>query len=515
MKLFGATREQTPVEIATAALEQCAAKRDRLDVQLADAGRELVEYKDAAAAAALSENVSLAVDLADDVANIVARHEALEHAVGIATAELHQAEATLAREQDLELRAASVRELQGLIDRIEVAALPLRDALADLLAPLERGAEVSHDVKSIYGFLELVRSDIGGMLENAVSALGIQARSIELGSVPARLPKPAPTPVAISAPPPMTTSVFPLFDIRWADHAGTIRYAARGFDAPLPIATAQRALVAGIVVPADSPQAIQGRKERGSPNADIERAVDLDQASPRPPPPPAERLINPSKAGLAAPRRYPAVLVQGTAMTVSNVSARSITSGDVANAAADESGPPLRSCGRYSGGQGSHAFAFLRCRPSIFRRFSVDRSNTLQAVSGLSETQRATRIGRRCTLASTAISFRESVPHPSVGVQILAGRSLRKRPTRAARYLDSRVMGRADIYVLTSERKSEPVAGPSRSPAAGRIKVLRAAAPAPTWRYDDRGPSNHPRAKRVARERFYRQSESVRSPVSL
>jgi hypothetical protein len=295
MKLFG-QRAFTAVEQAQAALEQCVTKRERIAAQFAQSQAELASVKGAAADAALRESALEVSEIAGDVAQCAAAVEALEHALGTADAEVVKAEQALAVERDREQRAASVAELTALIDQIEASSLPFGDALADLLAPLRKAAEISHDVKASCGFVELLQSDMPQMLENATSALGLYARNIELGSAPARLPRPAPTPVAISASPPPTTSVFPLFDIRWTDHAGAIRYAARGWDAPLPIATAQRALVAGIVVAGDSPQAVQGRKERGSVHADLDRAVDLDQANPTPPPPPPERWINPSRA---------------------------------------------------------------------------------------------------------------------------------------------------------------------------------------------------------------------------
>ena len=304
MKLFSATRELTPVEAAAAALEQCVTKRDRLAGQVAGAQSQLVQIKEQAASAALCERAIEVEEIAADVATAQATYEALTTALGAADGEVHQAEQALAVERDRAQRAASVAELTALINEIEAAALPFGDALADLLSPLRKAAEFSHDVKASCGFVELLQSDMPQMLENAVVALGIAARNIELGSAPARLPRPAPTPVARSAPAP-TTSVFPLSDIKWTDAEGMSRHAARGWDAPLPIATAQRALVAGILVPADSPQAVQGRKERGSVHADLERAVDLDQANPTPPPPPAERLINPSKAVWCLPGDTP------------------------------------------------------------------------------------------------------------------------------------------------------------------------------------------------------------------
>jgi hypothetical protein len=287
--------EFTPVEQAQAALVTTQERRDRIATQLTQSQAELSKIKSDAASAALREAPLEVAEISADVAQCAAAVEALEHALGAADGEVHQAEQALAVERDREQRAASVAELTALINEIEAAALPFGDALADLLSPLREAAEVSHDVKASCGFVELLQSDMPQMLENAVVALGIAARNIELGSAPARLPRPAPTPVARSAPAP-TTSVFPLSDIKWTDAEGMPRHAARGWDAPLPIVTAQRALVAGIVVAADSPQAIQGRKERGSVHADLDRAVDLDQTNPTPPPPPAERLINPSKA---------------------------------------------------------------------------------------------------------------------------------------------------------------------------------------------------------------------------
>jgi hypothetical protein len=303
MKLFGQRAELTPVEQAQAALEQCAAKRDRLVLQLRDAERNHGECKSAAAAAALAENADLAADLADDVANIVARHEALEHAVGLASAEVFTAEQVLAAAQDAADRAASVAELTALVAEIQSGALPFKAALGNLVGLLNRGGEISHDARAVAGLFCQLELDAGQLLNTACEALEHHANQIEGGAARATLPRPQPAPAPIAVP--STTSAFPLFDIRWTDHAGTIRYAARGWEAPLPIATAQRALVAGILVPADSPQAVQGRKERGSVHADLERAVDLDQANPTPPPPPAERLINPSKAVWCLPGDTP------------------------------------------------------------------------------------------------------------------------------------------------------------------------------------------------------------------
>jgi NADH dehydrogenase/NADH:ubiquinone oxidoreductase subunit G len=235
MKLFAARPELSLVEQAGAILAKAQEKHARLVLQLRDAERNLGECKSAAAAAALAENADLAADLADDVANVVARHEALEHAVGLANAELHQAEQALAHEQHLELRAASVHELRGLIDQIEAAAQRFGPALADLLTPLRKAAEVSHDVKASCGFVELLQSDMPQMISNATHALELYARNIELGSAPARLPRPAPTPLAVSAPPPPTRSIMPIFDISFTDSAGQQRHGPKHWDIGLPV----------------------------------------------------------------------------------------------------------------------------------------------------------------------------------------------------------------------------------------------------------------------------------------
>jgi hypothetical protein len=293
MKLFGTTREQTPVEQAQAALDQCVTKRDRLAGQVEQAQSELARIKQQAADAALREAPLEVAEIAADVAQYAAAVEALEHALGAADGEVHQAEQVLAVERDREQRAASVAELTALINEIEAAALPFGDALADLLAPLRKAAEFSHDVKASCGFVELLQSDMPQMLENAVVALGNYARNIELGSAPARLPRPAPTPVAISAPP-ATRSIMPIFDLCWTDNAGQQRHAAKHWDIGLPVILAERAIRCGIAYPSEDQRATTLRRERaGGPVPNFDRLVNLDEVDPQPPSPPAERLINP------------------------------------------------------------------------------------------------------------------------------------------------------------------------------------------------------------------------------
>jgi hypothetical protein len=167
----------------------------------------------------------------------------------------------------------------------------------------------------------------------------------------------------------------------------------------------------------------------------------------------------------------------------------------------------------------------------VFRRFSVDRLHTLRlAASGSSEAQRAALVqGRRCEDqdASAAVSFRESVPRSFGRRWILADRSQQKASHTRRTVIDFRVMGRADIYVLTSERQrtrrsaftgrcggcisdqqqTRQTNAELRCGAAmvlGTKEVLRPAAPAPTWRYNGRVLETTPAAKRVARERDYR-----------
>jgi hypothetical protein len=295
MRLFSAAREQTPVQIAEAALGTAQERRDRLAVQLTQTQAELATIKQQAASAALREAPLEVSEIAGEVAAQCAAVEALAAAHAAASAEVVAAEQALAVERDREQRAASVAELTALVAEIRSGAPPFKAALGNLVGLLNRGGEISHDAKSVAGVFTQVEIDADELLRTACAALEHHAKQIGAGLGRATLPRPQPAPVAIPAPPP-TTPMVPLYDVRWSDAAGAIRYAAYGWDCPLPIATAQRALVAGICVACDDPRAIKARRERGSVHADLDRAVDLDQTNPTVPGPPAERLINPSKA---------------------------------------------------------------------------------------------------------------------------------------------------------------------------------------------------------------------------
>jgi hypothetical protein len=292
MKLWPFT-ELTPVKAAITARDTAVTKHDRLVTQLTQTQAELAKVKADAADAALRESAIEVFEISGEVGQCTAAVEALNSAVATANSEVAAAERLLASARDAELRAASVAELTGLIDQIEAVSLPFRDALSDLLVPLQRGGQLNHDVRAATGFFEILQADVGLMLGNATTALGIYAKQIEGGAAPAALPKPAPTPVATYAPPPTTTAVLPLYDIRWRDHTGTVRYVASGWDCSLPPTLAQRSITSGICVACDDPRAVKARRERGSVNCDPDRCVDLDCANPVPPPPPIERWMRP------------------------------------------------------------------------------------------------------------------------------------------------------------------------------------------------------------------------------
>jgi hypothetical protein len=292
MKLFGATREQTPVEAATATRDQAATKRARLSAQAMQAESELARVKEQAAAAALREAPLEVKEIAAVVAAAQSTHEALATALTAADTAVVAAEEQLVGAQDAEQRAASVAELSGLINHIESAGLPFKAALRDLVGLLNRGGEISHDAKAVAGLFGQLGLDADQLLNTATVALDHHAKQIGAGLGRATLSRPQPVRVAVAKP--TTTSVLLQYASEWTDHLGAMQRAAAGFDIELQPAVAHKAIVSGIAISSDDARAAQKRAERLAINAyDPDRLVALDSANPQPPPAPLERLVNP------------------------------------------------------------------------------------------------------------------------------------------------------------------------------------------------------------------------------
>jgi hypothetical protein len=294
MRLFAREQTQTPVEAAEQDVAKARQRCDRLSAELQAAQSQLATSKAAASEAALAGDSNGLADLAEQIATQEAAASALGAALNTASGEVAAAIEQLANVQDAEQRSESIRELQGLVDQIQSAGLPFKAALRDLVGLLNRGGEISADARAVAGLFAQLEVDADQLLNTATVALGIYAKQIEGGTSRATLPRPPPAPVAIPAP--TLSSVHPLFDVKWTDPSGMLRHAAAGWDIEVPVATAQRAIAAGICVACDDPRAIKARRERGSVNADLDRAVDLDQTNPTPPAPEPERWIRPFAA---------------------------------------------------------------------------------------------------------------------------------------------------------------------------------------------------------------------------
>jgi hypothetical protein len=173
--------------------------------------------------------------------------------------------------------------------------VPFKTALRDLTAVLDRGGQISPDCQAVSGLFCQFEHDVDQLLETAVVASEIYAKSVAGRTARATLPRPAPTPAAVSKP--TTTGVLLLHASQWTDHSGVIQRAAAYWDVELPPTVAQRALTAGVVIGSNDPRAAQKRKERLAINAyDPERLVALDSVDPQPPSPPNPVTINPSSA---------------------------------------------------------------------------------------------------------------------------------------------------------------------------------------------------------------------------
>jgi hypothetical protein len=291
MLSFFAKATPSAVENAADIVASATATRDRIAGQAREAEARLAAARTAAVDAAAGFGAGLD-DAATDVAVQQAAVDALSEARANSERALRAAQTALATATDAEERAKSVGEIEGVIASINAQAGVLLPALAALNASMQRAGEISLDCQQLAAILAVSAREWPAAFEHAVAALKYQASAIESGSVRAELAPAAEAPAPRTATEaPREVPCFPLHDIRWSAPGSGLRHAGKYWDVGLPPEVAARALLHGICVPSDSDEARKRRKDRGAMSADLDRAVNLDDANPTPPPPLGERYL--------------------------------------------------------------------------------------------------------------------------------------------------------------------------------------------------------------------------------
>jgi hypothetical protein len=187
-----------------------------------------------------------------------------------------RAESQLAAERERIERAAAAAKLDKQVAAIE-AALPgyleQSRALADALSKIGHwhfeSGQMNSFVQNTMGQIEIAANFTLAELKAMPDAIRQGRQTIPR--------EPAPTPVAVTEPPPTTITVFMLRSAKYRDHDGRKRFAGQWEDATMPVATAQRALDKRIAVAVTDPCRARLRGARGGDfNPQAPDVVNLD-----------------------------------------------------------------------------------------------------------------------------------------------------------------------------------------------------------------------------------------------
>lgn len=262
--------------------DQLAAKRSAAQSILDNAKKA---RQDALLSGDLDDQRAIA-KLQDAVDTSTAALAGIDDALAALAQQKTTTENTLAAEHERVARLKAAAEISAAADAIEGRIGKMLTGTRDIASAVAAVEHLSFEAGQLGRYLSNVSGEAEVALTFVLSDLRRSSGAVAKGDEP--IPRTLRAAEAVAAPelPPPTMAVFMLRSAHFRDHDGRKRFAGQWEDALMPVATAQRALGAGIAVPMTDPRRAQLRGCRGGdfePRAadvvDLD-AVETDQGKP-------------------------------------------------------------------------------------------------------------------------------------------------------------------------------------------------------------------------------------------
>jgi hypothetical protein len=202
----------------------------------------------------------------------------IDDALAVLEQQKAEADSQLVEERDRAERAKVSEEINAVVTSIEARVEPMLSAIREIADTLAALDYLSFEMGQLGRYLSGVAGEAEIAFAFVVPDVHRLADAVKDGNaaIPRR-PKPAePVPV-LAPPPPPTQPLFMLRSAKYRDHEGKTQFAGQYTDATMSVPTAQRALRHSVAVSVADPRRAQLRGSRGGDfNPSASDVVDLD-----------------------------------------------------------------------------------------------------------------------------------------------------------------------------------------------------------------------------------------------
>jgi hypothetical protein len=229
------------------------ANRDRLAATLHEAEANVVATKSAVQRAALAgDDGTLDAAEAAEAASL-RRHGTIAGARAKAEEVLAVLEGQVAAALDAKVRAATAAAIEAIADEIEKSGDSFAIGAAALAEAAKHAALVTPDAAGLSNFASNVMAELPPAIRMTAQMLRSQAAAVLTGAAPAAMPTPEAVVKPVVLVQPLTRRLFATRPVKWTDAAGQLRISPQFADVDLPIACADRAIVAKACVAMTDP----------------------------------------------------------------------------------------------------------------------------------------------------------------------------------------------------------------------------------------------------------------------